>query len=327
MMLPSIGSSPSTSATPAGGETTAPLLMSNGSARLLLGCGGETHVLCSIKADVVQPSLEHPSRGVMELHIEDATTASTSRMDGLESTLSHLLLPHLIPTSITKQQQDVLCIVPRYYVWRLSIDLTLISAEGGSIVDACGRVVQAALATTKLPALSTVEKATITSFMEDDDADVDTLFTGGSNKKDGNQHHKPVLQVDSDIAHAKPIIQEEAPLVITVTVLKCMVPGKPKPTTLLLLDATLEEEACAYCQVHVTLRHPKTNDDGNNNKKQQQPTICAIQKAGGGSLPFELLQDITTFCLEAWQSRDTSITQVPMEPKHYLLQEQFSIQQ
>jgi exosome complex component RRP42 len=279
-----------------------PLVLSNGSARLVLPTG-ETHIVCSIKAEIVHPSSHQPQKGVVELSVD--TLSASSRNEELESTLLHLLGDFLV-------DYEQLCIVPNYYVWRLSVDLMILCAHGGSIVDACSRVLQAALRSTTLPSVIPLAKETTKS----DDKDAD----------------KPALQVDADIAAAIVIPGvDQSPVIVTVTILKCQQSSQsskkqPPATMILILDATAQEEACAFAQVHVAV--------------DAKGTICAVQKAGGGSLPLPLLQDICQFAIASTSSTssnshtntNTKITSDGSSSQtnttyQYLLQEQFSIQQ
>jgi hypothetical protein len=79
-------------------------------------------------------------------------------------------------------------------------------------------------------------------------------------------------------------------------------PSPPNTTAILLLDTvhakivnvTLEEEACAYCLVHVAVGIDHGKVDGT-----QTQTACACQKSGGGSLPVPLLPEIMATALAA----------------------------
>ena len=67
-----------TSASSSSSATTPILALSSGSARLVSACGG-TQLLCSVKAEVVQPAPTRPAQGVVELHVDKALSAiSTS---------------------------------------------------------------------------------------------------------------------------------------------------------------------------------------------------------------------------------------------------------
>jgi exosome complex RNA-binding protein Rrp42 (RNase PH superfamily) len=149
-----------------------------------------------------------------------------------------------------------------------------------------------------------------------------------SSNSDDKDADKPALQVDADIAAALCIPGvDQSPVIVTVTILKCQASKKSSSssmTMIMILDATKQEEACAFAQVHVSV--------------DSIGTICAVQKAGGGSLPLPLLQDICQFAIA---SVTTNITDNTNKASHgvssqtnntntnyqYLLQEQFSIQQ
>jgi hypothetical protein len=53
-----------------------------------------------------------------------------------------------------------------------------------------------------------------------------------------------------------------------------------------------------------------------------EPMICALHKAGGGALPFALLQEVTSFCLAASGSSRVVVA----ESKHHFLQDSFVVQ-
>ena len=99
----------------------------------------------------------------------------------LESTLSHLLLPHLVDVK-------ALCVVPHHYVWKLHIDLFLIATSGGSLVDACSHVIHAALQNTQLPHVTPLPMSS---------------SSNSSSTIDGNPT-KPALQVDGKVTILQP---------------------------------------------------------------------------------------------------------------------------
>lgn len=250
--------------------------LSHGSARVFLATG-ETHVLVSVKAELVVPATERPNDGVVEIHV-DFMHGSNNRDDDIESTLSSLLVPHLV-------DPRKLCICEDYYVWKLNIDLFVITSGGGSLLDACSQGIQAALQKTLLPRITVVPAS-----------------EGGGDK--------PTIQVDSDIKAAQNIPGvSNVPVVVTVSLLR------HKKAPIMIVDATSEEEACSFAQVHVVLDRCASSS--------REPMICALHKAGGGALPFGLLQDVTSFVLEA----STSSHLVVSESLHHLLQDSFSIQQ
>mmetsp|Transcript_9440 Transcript_9440/g.28166 ORF Transcript_9440/g.28166 Transcript_9440/m.28166 type:complete len:296 (-) Transcript_9440:50-937(-) len=255
--------------------------LSYGSARIFLATK-ETHVLVSIKAELVVPASSAPTEGAVEVHV-DYMQGTNSRDDDLESTLSNLLVPHLVD----KRQ---LCIAPGHFVWKLNIDLFVITYKGGSLIDACSHGIHSALQQTLLPRITVVP----------------------ANEGGGS---KPTVQVDSDIKAAKKIPGvENAPIIVTVSLLK----HKKKPV--MIVDATGEEEICAFSKVHVVLDR---GDQSPSSKKRREPMICALYKAGGGALPFALLQDVTSFVLEASSSSRVVVS----ESLHHMLQDNFSIEQ
>ena len=107
-------------------------------------------------------------------------------------------------------------------------------------------------------------------------------------------------------------------IISTVSLLKPNA-GSGGNAPILILDATQQEEACVVSNVHVVL------DRSNQNGKE--PLICAIHKAGGGALPFSLLQDVTSFVVEANAGRSDGVAKVSTGSGHeHLLQETFLLQ-
>jgi exosome complex component RRP42 len=310
-------------------QQAAPLVLSNGSARLFsssAGCCNNTHILCSVKAEVVHPAPNEPDKGVVELYVDTLTTAigsgGSSRavqrklQDGWTATLQQLLVEHLVDLS-------ALCIVPGQYVWRLHVDLYLLQCDAGSLLDATSHVMRAALANTLLPSITT----TVASAPSTKTTTVETTTDQKTSSKDANTD----LVVDGDVWKARPPPGvERAPILVTVAVLKCKsatttsatsTTGPSLPVHVLIVNATLEEEACAYCLVHVAI---VTDKDGTK-------TVCACQKTGRGSLPVPLLPEIMAQALAATgPAAQQYQIQQPSEQQAAssfgLLQEQFAMQ-
>lgn len=245
-------------------EGCGPLALSNGSARILLP-GGGTHILCSVKADLVRPAPGIvPSEGVVELHVDHAVSAqsrtASRKVDmELQSLLRRLWLPHAVDL-------QGLCIVPNQYAWRLSIDL-LIFASQGNVVDVCAMVMRAALQQTKLP------KITPIAAVLPNNANASSVQKKSSATSD--------LAVDGDLVHAvSPPGVEDCPVVVTTHIIKC-----GRQPTIMLLDATTEEEACASCQVSVAV-----------DPKQR---VCGIHKHNTGTIAFGMLSSITSTAVQA----------------------------
>jgi exosome complex component RRP42 len=158
------------SSTTSSSSSHSPLLIrSNGSARMLLD---GTHVLCSVKADIVRPPESRPNQGALELSVEYHPHASGGPTGGagrnksrndedvLQQLLEDLLLPHLLDLTS-------LCLVRGELAWRLSIDLLVLAcgagcssatAGPGALLDAGAMTIIAALQNTWLPAVTVIAK-------------------------------------------------------------------------------------------------------------------------------------------------------------------------
>lgn len=253
--------------------------LSFGSARVFLPTK-ETHILVSVKAELVIPARNKPKEGKVEIRVDYMQgNYNSNRDDDLESVLSNLLVPHLF-------DKKRLCILPNHFAWKLNVDVFVITSSGGSLIDACSHGIYSALQNTLLPNISVIRANN----------------EGGQNR--------PTIQVDSDMKAAERIPGvEHVPVIVTVAVLK------HKKVPVMIADATWEEEACAFAKVHVVL------DRGDTKMTSSSSSICALHKAGGGALPFALLQDVTSFVMEASSSSRIVVS----DSLHHMLQDNFSI--
>lgn len=298
-----------------GQEGQPPLILSNGSARLFLSSSGTaaTHILCSVKAELGHPSEDNPYEGNIQIHVEDSLGgAALSRRQSqeernyLQAIISELLAPNLLDLRS-------LCIMPHHYAFTINIDVEILSGSAGNLIDCCGHIIRAALQNTLLPSIvpSSTAKNSSTS--------------SSSTGKEPTGSTSSDLLLDSDIRHAKsPAGLERAPVVVTVTV--CQRPPSSVAagnSFLLLLDATLEEESCSFCQVHVAVDLGEGADGG-----KSEPEICALRKTGAGSLPWALLPDITALAISAVPTANDSFQYSKAATAELLgpLQGQFAIQ-
>jgi exosome complex RNA-binding protein Rrp42 (RNase PH superfamily) len=276
-----------------------PLILSNGSARIISASDGNNlHMLCSVRAEIVTPAPSNPNVGVVELHVEgisssistmnnnNSTTKRRRIEDEIQATLSKLLLNYIVDI-------QSLCIVPEYYCWKLNIDLFLLTASNcGSIIDSASHVIRAAVQNTLLPSIQVVSTSTSSSSSatalprlqnQQDQFTVKTATQGTTTTTTTNIE----LVVDGDITAARPPIgADSAPIVVTVSVMKCVAIEKSTttiPRYVFVLDTTAEEEACSYARIHVTIVPTQVDTE------QQQSTVCSISKTGYGSLSPQLL--------------------------------------
>ena len=268
-----------------------PLILSHGSSRVFL-TDKSTQILCSVKAELVKPSLHRPNEGGVDLHVDwllgtpnNAPSKRRLQEQQLRSLLQSLLQDNLVPLTS-------LCVVPHHYVWKLAIDVMVVCADGGSVVDLSSRAVYAALQQTKLahitPLVNTNAKSTNNQ-------------TGTSTSSKAQTD----LAVDSDIQKGIAVDTKDCPVVVSVSVLKC----PPKATAVFVLDTTNEEEVCASSIVYCAVT--------------RQGTVVAVRNQGG-SVPVGLLPDITAAAKQAandvFGTIDRCTVQTPMES---ILQEQF----
>jgi exosome complex RNA-binding protein Rrp42 (RNase PH superfamily) len=265
-----ISSTPATA--PADQETSAhgepPFILSNGSARLTTLDMQET-ILCSVKAQVVRPSVNRPDCGVVEISVDKLSAGNPSELDEIQALLSHLLLQD----DAVLVNRKKLCIMPHEYVWKLSIDLVYLTAVSSATcrLHATSQVIQAALESTLLPVVAT-----------QDNSNPNAL--SGSNSSNNPQQYSLIVQ--DDIQLAQPVLTADAPKVVLVSVALIPCSSQQQQSIVMIVDATSQEQACAVGQVHVAIQVHR----GAGKRSDDHIRICAVQALG--KIPLSSLPEI-----------------------------------
>ena len=240
-----------------------PLVLSNGSSRVSLP-GSDTDVICSVRADLVRPAPERPAEGTVELKVDLLPSGASAsggggrrkRTEEMEITaiLTSLQLPHAVDRS-------ALCVVPGKYVWRLAVDVLVLTCDG-NVIDVCAMAIRAAIRGTVLPMVTPVVKA-------GDDNRAVTSAGGRSNLSDD-------FIVDGDIAKAAVLPgSDQCPVVVTAFVLereKITSSGGGGSSSrrvggsVLIVDPVSDEEMCSTTRISVGV-----DPEGN---------ICGVHKHG-----------------------------------------------
>jgi exosome complex component RRP42 len=189
----------------------------NGSARVQIG--GDTDVLCSIKAEVVDEKEERKSTGPqLEVSAEFSPSCNLKLDERKLADVGLLLSQHLqriLKGSLTKSDTFVSTIVPGKCGWRIYVDLVITRVDGDPL-DACSMAVYAALQTTKIPRLE--------------------LLTGPSGVPND-------FEVVGDVSAALDFPAEQVPLCITLA----------KIGNVFIVDASSSEHYCASVAITVAL--------------------------------------------------------------------------
>jgi exosome complex RNA-binding protein Rrp42 (RNase PH superfamily) len=212
------------------------IVLSNGSARL-----GQS-LLCSVRAQVAEPSALEPTKGMIEFYCEQLLSGNNNkndndRLEQIEASLSLLLADAVVDRS-------QLCIYPGVYVWKLHVDIFFFNAQIS--LDVVSHVVRAALRACHLP-------------------HIETCMT----KETASAPASVELVVNGDMAAAVSLPGvEHAPVIVTITVLDCptTTTTNKKNDVVYLVDATPDETECSVARVHVAVA-----PDG---------TICGAQASG-----------------------------------------------
>lgn len=142
-----------------------------------------------------------------------------------------------------------LVIIPGKFYWRIHIDLLVLQADGNSI-DACSFATYNALKCTRIPKTE--------------------VYIGESGRPED-------FEVSGDVVDAMLFEPPSIPLCVTVTKID---------KSVLILDASMSEEACARASVTIAV----SCDDSDHQGEHDSLKLCGIYKNGGGSFsPEELL--------------------------------------
>ncbi|KAL3796915.1 hypothetical protein ACHAW5_008359 [Stephanodiscus triporus] len=188
-----------------------PLVLSNGSSRVHLP-GSSTDVLCSVKADLIRPSSSRRDAGVCELCVDlslaESEEAEDRRADGGAQRATRRRMSRIIRGGPSRSRR-----LAGRCVWRLSIDVVVIRADG-CVLDACSVAIRAALIDARLPRVvplvdgdAAASSGVVGGGGNDDDGGTTEttigygeLFPGGGGEGGG----KGDLLVDGDYGRARP---------------------------------------------------------------------------------------------------------------------------
>lgn len=292
----SSSSSISSSVSTAAMASSAPLVLSNGSSRVTLP-GSDTDVLCSVRAELVVPSALHPNEGAVELNVDLLPSAASvagsdnrrRRTEEMEiaAILTDLLLPHVVDRS-------QLCVIPGKYVWKLNVDVMVLTCDG-NVVDVCALAIRSAIRSTVLPMVTPVAKA--------GNEDGDAGGSGNSGKASDD------FMVDGDIAKASvPPGAESCPVVVTVFVLdKERGRGNSSGGSVFIVDAQSDEEFCSSTRISVSVdpvgnicgiyKHgsaPALGDEGNYSGTLQVGRLLELTTLAASTSKAVVEMDVTS---------------------------------
>ncbi len=210
----------------------------------------------------------------------------------VSSTLSHLLLPHLL-------NRNNLVVLEGRYVWRLNIDILVTHCEG-NLMDSCSMAIWGALQKIRLPSVVPIENAS-----------QGTGANSNATKKTSDE-----VMLDSDIANSvTPEGVLDCPIIVTVYLIPALDGDEKELSTLssstttntsrkvkkkhqnvMIVDASKLEESCASTKVSISI-------DGIGN-------VCGVHKYGtssvlgnySGNIKYDMLPKIQSVALSSSQS-------------------------
>ncbi|KAL7571196.1 hypothetical protein ACA910_008858 [Epithemia clementina (nom. ined.)] len=324
-----------------GGGDPGLLPLCHGSARLMGSTGHASHetqhLLCTVKADLVRPLQQQPNHGMVELHVHfsgataaAAASSNQSRRDSeqeVQAILSQLLLNNNDTTTTGGGSWLVdtraLCLQPGTLAWRLAVDVYILEAAGGCLIDCAAQLICATLLqATWLPNVAVVSNNSAATTKGSDNTNKhgdnritsDTIGDGG-NPTSTSSFLSPIsFTVDGDWAKAKLVPGlpcNSSVMIVTVAVLldyEIVVSttthhSQRPPVYSLLVDPNAQEEACAMTLVHVALQVAEVGT-----------TIVGLSKTQSGALPMNLLPEITKTAVQAVSAAQRAfVVQQPLQ--------------
>jgi len=286
----------------------------------------DLEMLCSIKAQILliengNPSLDaHPSSSLQvhfdyahtlhQQHQSQTSTTIKQTLDQWQSQFTSLVLScsenqilqdYLrIPSTITTRDKDSATTASQYQ-WQLTVDFLIVTINGGTILEAASHLLRAVLRETILPALETMTSST-------------TPSTASTSHTTSRIAPPPQLLVNSDIRQAQnipwTIVNHSVPMIVTVYIMECgssddnVVAQSKNQSFVLLLDATPQEEACAYAIVHFAVIPSSSSSSlsfhTNTTTTNMPYSICGVQtQTTSGAIPLSLLPTLSTLALQA----------------------------
>ena len=276
--------------------------LSHGSARMVGSVGHasheQVHLTCSVKAELVRPSPKRPHQGLCELFLTHGGTFlpnNTHRhmkrtLEQTQGILTNLLADRIVDTY-------ALCLVPHECVWKLSIDVLVLEAAGGALMDCAARLMAATLQATKLPHVVMTPNDNTTKSTE-----------SSANSKTNSNH---TIVVDGDVAKAHAIPLAGTGRVVTLAILQDIDLATQRPLYSIVADPHLAEETCALALVHVCIHSApmatgRAADDTDQQQQQQHNSIVGLHKTQPGALPLSLLPEITATALQVVEDADAA---------------------
>jgi exosome complex RNA-binding protein Rrp42 (RNase PH superfamily) len=320
--------------------------LSHGSSRVRSGSDDEIHYVASVKAEIVAPSLQQQrpnNDGCIEIALVHDALGNNSSSD---SSLSHSVSLELRRAQSALQERvpwlpdrsASLCIVPHVAVWKLYVDVYIVSpliGSGSVNLEAATHCINAALSDTVLP------KVTVPNNDGWNDPDSNALIdnkAGGSlvaqaSESDASTSFLDRLVVDSDLAHATRLVSSPHDLPLLVTLCSVVVAPscasaaeetnqmesdryrtQPPPVERLWLwDATAAEQGVATSAVHVVLTRRRRGRPLSSSSAtataatvptatlDQQPEwdVVSVWKTGAKSLPLAALPECLALAQQA----------------------------
>ena len=191
--------------------------------------------------EVVEPSALSPDQGTFEVDV-DISPSCNLKLDDRRLTEQGLQISQQLQRFVvTSQSLDLsaLCIIPGKYCWNIAVDLLILAMDdGGNPLDACSIAMYVALNCTKLPKIE--------------------LFVGESGSYED-------FEVFGDLGEATSLNASNVPICISSS----------KIGTVLVLDTTGSEQACASCIFTIAI--------------DKVGTCCGLIKSlGGHFIPLDV---------------------------------------
>jgi len=135
---------------------------------------GETTVMCGVSAVIATPDAERPESGFLEIYVEYAPQASEEGRPGRghakRDETAATTRGALVNSEILGKDLKDLCVERGAFVWRISVDITVLN-DDGAVADCAVTAAVAALKDCVLPSVGAATATSVDGAEDDGDGD------------------------------------------------------------------------------------------------------------------------------------------------------------
>lgn len=233
---------------------------------------GLTHVITVVSGHIVSPYLDRPNEGYLHFNTELSSQSSSS--------ISHAEISRSLERIIRDSKSidtESLCIVSGEKVWEIRVEVLVLDAAGGNILDAAILSAMSALRAFRKPDISVLETEVI-----------------------DRQHSRSTIYIHhSDDREPLPLALVHTPLAVTLGVFKKSLPVNSGSTGGAAVVGALEASSSDDRFIFVldpSAEEEKVMDGRITYSLNAHKELCAVSKPGGVAMPIQSMMRAAQIC-------------------------------